>query len=117
MHGYDPKKRSSVRQLRINKAKVKIGDYLQFNFEFLNREMKSVPFRLEYAIDYLTSTGKKSRKVFKITEATFDPRQAVIIKRKQSFKDFTTRKHYKGKHELTILANGKKVASKEFLVC
>lgn len=115
-HGYNPDSKSSIRQLTLSKSKVKIGEYLHFDFRFLNREIKPAPFRLEYAIDYLTSTGKRSRKIFKITENSFEPGRLVSIQRKQSFKDFTTRKHFKGKHQLTILANGKKLASKEFVI-
>jgi 3-methyladenine DNA glycosylase AlkC len=115
-HGFDPKSKSSIPSLNLPKAKVKIGDVLNFNFHFVNREKKPTAFRLEYAIDYLTSSGKISRKVFKITENKFDPGKKIEIKRKQSFKNFTTRKHYKGKHQITILANGKKLAAKEFLV-
>jgi 3-methyladenine DNA glycosylase AlkC len=117
LHGFDPKSKSGIRSLNILKTKVKIGDHLNFTFDFVNQEKRPVNFRLEYAIDYITSTGKTSRKVFKITENEYHPGEAVSIQRKQSFKNFTTRKHFKGKHHLTILANGKKLAAKEFMVC
>ncbi|MFZ6014175.1 MAG: DNA alkylation repair protein [Bacteroidota bacterium] len=117
LHGFDPNHRASVKELSLLKNKVKIGDYLNFGFNFVSKEKSAVNFRLEYAIDFITSTGKISRKIFKIAEDTFEPGETVAIKRKQSFKDFTTRKHFKGKHFLTILANGKKVAAAEFMVC
>jgi hypothetical protein len=96
---------------------VKIGGDLGFAFDFINREDRSANFRLEYAIDYKTSSGKISRKVFKILEDNLSAGKQINISRRQSFKNFTTRKHYKGKHLLTILANGKKMAATEFLVC
>jgi len=116
LHGFNPKSSAHVRQLLLP-AKVRIGEYLDFRFAFVNKEKKPTPFRLEYAIDYITSTGKISRKVFKLKENLFLPGQRVTIQRKQSFKDFTTRKHFPGKHRLSILANGKKIAATEFLVC
>lgn len=116
LHGFNPNSRSEVLAFTLPKTKVKIGDYLNFAFDFVNHEKKATSFRLEYAIDYLTSTGKTSRKIFKITETDFVPGKPVNIRRKQSFKNFTTRKHFKGKHHLTILANGKKLAAKEFMV-
>jgi 3-methyladenine DNA glycosylase AlkC len=116
LHGFNPKSKSIVRDLSLHKPKIKIGDYLNFEFDFVSNEKKPVTFRLEYAIDYLTSTGKTSRKIFKISENTFNPGEPVTIQRKQSFKNFTTRKHFKGKHYLSILANGKKLAAKEFMV-
>jgi 3-methyladenine DNA glycosylase AlkC len=117
LQGFNPKSKSAIRALALYKSKVRIGEYLNFKFDFVNQERKPVSFRLEYAIDYITSTGKTSRKIFKITENKYHPGEPVTIQRKQSFKNFTTRKHFKGKHHLTILANGKKLAAKEFTVC
>jgi 3-methyladenine DNA glycosylase AlkC len=105
-HGFKPKNKSRVSALKALK-KIKIGDCLNFDFVFCNQEKKQERFRLEYAIHYITSTGKTSLKVFKIGEYTVEPAEVVQIKRKQSFKDFTTRKHYKGKHRLSILVNGR----------
>jgi 3-methyladenine DNA glycosylase AlkC len=117
MHGFNPNSKSAISSFSLPDKKVRIGDALSFSFDFLNREKRPASFRLEYAIDYRTSTGKISRKIFKISENIFTPGKAVNIQRKQSFKNFTTRKHYKGKHAITILANGKKLAAKEFIVC
>jgi 3-methyladenine DNA glycosylase AlkC len=117
LHRFDPNSKSSISSLSLSGKKIKIGDHLNFGFDFVNRESIPANFRLEYAIDYLTSSGKTSRKVFKITENTLKPGEKVNIRRKQSFKNFTTRKHFKGKHYLTILANGKNLAATEFVVC
>ena len=96
--------------------KVKLGDLLNFTFSFKNAESKATKFRLDYSIDYITASGKTSRKIFKIAENTFPPGEKVIISRKRSFKDFSTRKHFRGKHLLSILANGKKLVEREFIV-
>lgn len=117
LHGYNPKSRGELQKFELTKKKVKIGDHLNFSIGFVNREKKITPYRLEYSIDYLTSTGKRSRKIFKITENKFASGETITILRKQSFKNLTTRTHFKGKHTLTILSNGKKVGAKEFLVC
>jgi 3-methyladenine DNA glycosylase AlkC len=115
LHGFDPGAKASLKHFTIS-SKVRIGDALTFGFTFFNRERKSTRFRLEYAIDYQTRSGKISRKVFKISENTFEPYEPVTIRRKQSFKDLTTRKHFQGRHYLRILANGKELAGNEFIV-
>jgi 3-methyladenine DNA glycosylase AlkC len=117
LHGFNHAHKAKVQELVLEKKKVKIGEHLFFHFNFSNLEKKPADFRLEYSIDYITSTDKTSRKVFKITENSFAPGEKALINRKQSFKDFTTRKHFKGKHYLSILANGKKLATTEFMVC
>jgi 3-methyladenine DNA glycosylase AlkC len=115
LNGFDPDAKASVTEFTLS-GKVTIGDRLDFGFTFLCREKKSTRFRLEYAIDYQTRSGKISRKIFKLTENTFQPFEPIQILRKQSFKDLTTRKHFKGRHYLRILANGKALAGSEFFV-
>jgi 3-methyladenine DNA glycosylase AlkC len=115
LHGFNPKAKAQVNKLEVSK-KVTIGNSLNFSFIFLTEEKRPTRFRLEYAIDYLTRTGKISRKIFKLTENIFEPGTQIYFQRKQSFKDFTTRKHYRGKHCIRILANGKQLAGSEFFV-
>jgi hypothetical protein len=116
LQGFDTASRARINMLKLERKKVKIGNYLKFGFHFISQEEEATNFRLEYAIDYVTSSGKTSRKIFKITESSYDPGERVRIERKQSFRNFTTRKHFAGKHFLTILANGKKLAATDFFV-
>ncbi|HEX6893073.1 MAG TPA: DNA alkylation repair protein [Chryseolinea sp.] len=115
MHGFKTDRRCTVDHLNVSKT-VRIGDYLAFDFVFRNLEKRSEQFRIEYVVHYLTSTGKISPKVFKIGEYNIEATSSVSISRRQSFKNFTTRKHYKGKHTLTILINGKPKARQDFEV-
>jgi hypothetical protein len=115
MHGFKTDRRSSVQGLKVSKA-VKIGDYLTFDFVFRNLENRIEQFRIEYVVHYLTSKGKISPKVFKIGEYKVEAGGSISVSRRQSFRNFTTRKHYSGKHTLTILVNGKPKARQDFMV-
>ena len=115
MHGFKPDRRCAVQDLNVSKT-VKVGDYLMFDFDFRNLEKKAEQFRIEYIVHYLTSTGKISPKVFKIGEYKVEAASSISIRRRQSFINFTTRKHYSGKHTLTILVNGKPKARQDFVV-
>jgi 3-methyladenine DNA glycosylase AlkC len=95
---------------------VRIGDRLYFSFALKNTGPEPVIVRLDYAIHYLTSTGKISRKVFKINSFTLATRQVATFEKNQRFQDFTTRKHYPGSHCIEILVNGKIMASATFQV-
>jgi len=117
LHGFDPKHRSEVRNFRVDRKMVKVGSALEFHFDFVNKQKEPSSFRIEYAIDYKTSTGKTSRKIFKLKEGGFEPGILHPITKKQSFKDLTTRRHYKGSHQISILSNGKSLATTEFTVC
>ncbi len=95
---------------------VRIGNRLQFSFSLKNTSSEHRVIRLDYAIHYLTSTGKISRKVFKISSLTLASQQYLKLDKNQRFQDFTTRKHYPGTHSLEILVNGKVMASTTFEV-
>jgi 3-methyladenine DNA glycosylase AlkC len=97
-------------------AQVPIGGNLEFSFLVKNAAKQDRQIRLEYAIDYLTGTGKISRKVFKIKELTLGAGAAETVWRHQRFTDFTTRKHYPGAHRLRILVNGKELVERAFSV-
>lgn len=68
--------------------------------------------RLEYAIGFLTSTGRTSRKVFQISGKTVH-RETTFVKA-HSFLDRTVRRHYPGTHTLELIVNGKIMAKSDF---
>lgn len=115
MHGFKTDRKCAVHGLKVSK-KVKIGKYLAFEFEFKNFEDRKEKFRIEYVVHYVTSTGKISPKVFKVGEYEVEAGCSLSVNRKQSFKNFTTRKHYTGKHTLAILVNGRARAKAGFIV-
>jgi hypothetical protein len=102
-------------ELKVSE-KVTLGERLDFSFLIKNTAAESAQIRLEYGIDYQTLSGKISTKVFKIKELVLQSGQTEHVSRKQRFQDFTTRKHYVGKHKLCILVNGTERASQEFEV-
>ena len=66
---------------------------------------KQIKVRLEYAIQFAKARAKTSSKVFKIAEGDYKP-GTYTYKRKHSFADMSTRKHYPGLHRLTLIING-----------
>ncbi len=115
LHGFETTSNSRITDFAADKN-ITVGSYLNFNFTFSSDEKKKAFFRLEYAIHYVTATGKVALKVFKIGEYWVEPTKLLAIKRRQSFVDLTTRKHFKGKHRLAIIVNGTEKASCNFQV-
>lgn len=107
--GFTPINSLIINGLSINKNQLKIGEVLEFSFEFSHQEVKNTKLRLEYGIDYVKAKGGTSRKIFQISETEFLPNQNFTIQRKQRFQDFTTRKHYPGTHQLAIIVNGQEI--------
>ncbi|WP_256012795.1 DNA alkylation repair protein [Desertivirga xinjiangensis] len=104
----------SVQNLKINRQTIKEGDHLEFSFELLHAESSALKLRVEYAIYYMKANGKPARKLFKITENTYQGESVYRFIRRQSFKNMTTRKHYPGNHKVAVVINGNELAEHNF---
>ena len=103
-----------VEALQLSKNKLKIGEGFTFTFEINNTDKTHLTLRLEYIIHFMKSNGSTSPKIFKITESIFASETKKQLVRKHRFANLTTRKHYVGKHQLTIVVNGDVKKSVEF---
>ena len=93
---------------------VKINGDLNFSFELIALE-EIGNIRIEYVIDYLKSNNTHNKKVFMISQNEIKSFSKKFVK-KQSFKNMSTRKHYLGKHFISVLINGEEIIKKEFLL-
>ncbi|WP_347924621.1 DNA alkylation repair protein [Pontimicrobium sp. SW4] len=93
---------------------VKVGKYLEFSFQLINTDKENSTIRLEYGVYYQKANGSLSKKVFKITEKKYLTKSTSIINRKQSFKIITTRKFHLGKHQVSLIVNGKEFEKIDF---
>ena len=118
MHNFGLKQVSKIQisKFKLSSNSINLGDTLSFSFQLLNNESSDHKLRVDYAIYYMKSGGKQSKKVFRLTETTFPKQKTVLITKKQRFIDFTTRKHHTGKHILSVIVNGKEFAKKSFLL-
>lgn len=103
----------SVKNLRLDRETLSIGEELRFTFELSVDAREACKARLEFAIDYAKPKGRSSRKVFQIKEASFEP-GAHTVSKKRSFADQSSRKHHAGEHQISIIVNGAEVAKASF---
>ena len=95
----------SIKNLALEKDPIKLGEYLRFSFDLVLEEKGEKSVRLEYGIYFMKANGKLSRKIFKLAENKYKPGKHPF-KRKHIFQDMTTRKHFKGEHQISIIVNG-----------
>ncbi|WP_320033494.1 DNA alkylation repair protein [Halarcobacter sp.] len=91
---------------------VKLSEDLNFSFKLSSFETLG-NVRVEYMIYYKKSNNTHNKKVFMISQNEIKTKEKLFTK-KQSFKDMTTRKHYKGLHFISIVVNGEEKIKKEF---
>ncbi len=69
--------------------------------------------RTEYAVDFVKSGGKCSRKLFLLSDKTAGGGTRITGVHKHSFADLTTRRHYPGRHRIVLLVNAQEIAQTE----
>jgi 3-methyladenine DNA glycosylase AlkC len=102
-----------VHDLSLSPQKIKLGERFTLNFKITSQASKPQRLVVDYVIHYVKKSGASSAKVFKLKEFTLEPGATMTLSRSQMIKDFTTRVHHAGRHDVEILVNGAKVA-KEF---
>lgn len=93
---------------------VNFGEHAMFSFALKNTATMNKKIRLEYGLYYLKKNGQLSKKVFKISERILAANELHQVVRKQSFKAISTRVFYPGKHQVSIILNGKEFEAKDF---
>ena len=109
-------KNIQVSGFKIDTASVKIGGHLAFSFRVVNKDRKKQTVRLEYGMYYKKANNQLTRKVFKISEKTYEPGAGLEVRLKQSFKKITIRTFYPGKHQLSVIVNGEEKGIMGFIV-
>ena len=93
---------------------VKQGEKLDFSFD-LSSEKTLQNLRIEFELVFVRLNNKTSKKVFMISQS-FCKNKIKTVNKLYSFKNITTRKYYKGVHEISIIVNGIKKVSKNFIL-
>jgi 3-methyladenine DNA glycosylase AlkC len=94
-----------IKNLVLDPRELAVGEDIVISYDLEVDTAESLPLRLEYAIIFARSGGKTSRKVFHHRESEFAPGRHAIRK-KHSFRDLSTRKHYAGEQGIEIIVNG-----------
>ncbi|RCW67027.1 DNA alkylation repair protein [Saliterribacillus persicus] len=113
LFGYATPKDISVDNLSISKPKISLGETLTFSFNLNNESEHPQKLRVEYAIYFVKANGKQSKKIFHLSQKNYKGGVHTLT-RKHVFKNLTTRKHYSGKHAISLLVNGEEKATTTF---
>ncbi|MFV0562467.1 DNA alkylation repair protein [Malaciobacter mytili] len=111
LFGYDDSSYINIINFKYDTT-LQMGEELNFSFD-IQSEKNIGNARIEYAIYYKRANNKHNKKLFMISQNEIKQKTKSFAK-KQSFKKLTTRKHYKGKHFISIIINGKEKIKKEF---
>jgi 3-methyladenine DNA glycosylase AlkC len=99
---------------KVTPARLKLGQTLEFSFSLTSTTRKTQSLAVDYVIHYVKASGGTSAKVFKLRELSLAAGETQVIRKRQTIRDFTTRKHHAGSHRLEIQVNGRILAAARF---
>lgn len=108
--GEDGEPLTTTAALAIVPAALCIGDSSELRYELTIRKGEPAKVRVEYGIDFVKAGGRTSRKLFLLSDKTVPGGSRLSGKRRHSWADLTTRRHYPGEHRIVLLVNGAEVA-------
>ncbi|MBL1322096.1 MAG: DNA alkylation repair protein [Methylophaga sp.] len=112
--GYTAKPQVEKLAIKLQNAKIKLGETLEFSTILESNLDKAQSFVLDYKVHHVKANGLTTAKVFKWKNITLQPRQNVQLQKSHSFKLITTRKYYAGTHSIELQINGKSMAKADF---
>jgi 3-methyladenine DNA glycosylase AlkC len=105
----------SVSNLKVP-SEVKMNSALEFSFTIKSKEDAQII--ADYILNFQTKSGKlNSQKVFKLKKLSIVKGETVVISKRHPLREhMTTRKLFRGKHEIVIQVNGKSFGKKTFYI-
>jgi 3-methyladenine DNA glycosylase AlkC len=103
-----------VRRFTVSPPELTLGDALTLTAELMIKGKKTLPLVIDYVMHYVRAGGSISTKVFKWTEASAQPGKPLVLTKRQTLRDFTTRKHHAGLHRIELQINGQRLAGASF---
>lgn len=94
--------------------RIRLGDTLELSASLRSTGRRAQELIVDYVVHYARASGRASEKVFKWTTLTLAPGETVEPVKRQTIRDFSTRKHHPGKHLVELQVNGRRVARAEF---
>lgn len=106
--------RVKIATLKVGPKKLRLGQTLAIACAIESTARQEQRLAVDYVIHYVKAAGATSAKVFKWREVTLAPGATISLAKNQVIRDFTTRRHYAGRHRVEIQVNGRRLASGHF---
>lgn len=102
--------------VKVEPAVVRLGEPITLSLTVKSMVAHEQRLVIDYAIEYVKANGGVSKKVFKLKTLGLAGFGTEVVRRNQVIKDFTTRKHFAGRHGVQVMVNGEVLGSAAFEV-
>jgi len=96
--------------LSVKPASVRLGQDITLSLQLTSGAAQTQRLEIDYAVHYVKKSGSTFAKVFKWKRLSLAGREQVKLVRKQSIRNFTTRTHHPGTHQIDVFINGTRAA-------
>ncbi len=109
--GAEPLLRAS---LSVSPNRIQLGDTITISATLVSTSTVPQSLLVDYVVHYARTIGKASEKVFKWTQLDLGAQEALTLIKRQTIRDFSTRRHHPGKHRIELQINGRRLAETAF---
>jgi 3-methyladenine DNA glycosylase AlkC len=104
----------TVRGFAIEPPLVRLGERIAIATEIASDSLENQRLVVDYRIHYARAGGKTAAKVFKWKTFDLAAGETVTLNIGQPIRDFSTRRHHPGRHDVELIVNGRTVAAGAF---
>lgn len=98
----------------VTPTDIRLGEDISLQLQLTSSGRAPQDLLIDYVIHYVKANGRAQPKVFKWKQVALAPGAAVTLTKRQTIKDFSTRRHHAGRHRVEIQINGARLAEAEF---
>ncbi|MFZ4776583.1 MAG: DNA alkylation repair protein [Terrimicrobiaceae bacterium] len=95
-----------MEEFTIAPKHVHLGEAIRIGIRLASLGRKPQKLIVDYKVHYVKKSGSASAKVFKWKELRMEPGQVIELAKRQTIRDFSTRKHHAGEHRVEVMING-----------
>lgn len=100
--------------LRVAPRSVRVGEVLQIEVELVSTARKVQALEIDYAVHHVKADGRLSPKVFKGWRLALASGETVVLAKRHSMREVTTRRYHPGEHRVDVQVNGRVLATAVF---
>ncbi|WP_260580448.1 DNA alkylation repair protein [Sphingopyxis sp. PET50] len=104
----------AVGSFSIEPATIRLGDQIAIAADIASTARESQRLVVDYRVHYARLGGKTAAKVFKWKGLDLAAGENAALVIRQTIRDFSTRRHHPGRHQVDLIVNGQVMATAAF---
>lgn len=105
-----------IESFTVSPEAITPGEEIRLDAHLTSTAKKPQRLLIDYLVHYVKQSGGTVGKVFKWKEIELGPEKTVVLQKRQTIRDFSTRKHYPGRHRVELQVNGERLAEAAFIL-